>query len=85
MQVLQGTLGANFRELERNVDLFAAGQFGVSARGGRYVLDTLLIEYEAGMEMCRLEFDRNNFPTRAIRASATVRGGGESDELAMDE
>ena len=85
VQVLHGTLGANFRELERNADLFAAGQFGVSARGGRYILDTMVIEYEAGMDMCRLEFDRNDFPIRAIRANATVRGGGESDESAMDE
>ena len=85
MFVLQGIVGANFTELERNVELFTVGQYEVIAKGGKYKLDTLLIERKAGEEMCRLAFDRSNWSTTKIRAGATVDSKEESDGSAMDK
>ena len=85
MFVLQGIVGANFAELKQNVDLFTAGQYEILAKGGKYKLDTLILEHKAVDEMCCLRFDRSNWSTTKIRASATVDSKEESNGSAMDK
>ena len=79
MFVLQGVVGANLAELEQNADLFVGDHYQMQAKGGRYKLDTLIVEHMAGDEMCLLKFDRGNWPTTNVDSEQ------ESDDLAMNE
>ena len=53
----------------------------MKARGGRYILDVLIIEHMAGDEMCLLEFCKGDWPT----TTATADNEQESDDSGMNE
>ena len=62
MFVLQGIVGVDIAELERNSEMFVTGLYQANVRGARYALDEVSIDHMAGDEMCRLRFSDGNNP-----------------------
>ena len=86
MFVLHGVVGDNLADLDRNVLLFAGGEFAKKAEGCRYTVDTYCLEHKAGDEMRFLKFAPVSCLTKMIEGETTVADSEEeTDASAMDE
>jgi len=83
--VLHGVLRENLTQLNRNVELFKAGQFQMQVTGNRYVYDKLRIRHDAGNDMCLLQSGEENQPVENDKNNPAANDAQDIDDSEMNE